>query len=79
MALHVICGVLVLCYMKCMQKYYVIFVFGICCLFIIRLSGELPCLFTSEESVVDYANNGVTFSEKWDNVSESGMFFYFYY
>jgi len=35
------------------------------------LSGELPCLFTSEESVVDYANNGVTFSEKWNNVSES--------
>lgn len=35
------------------------------------LSGEVPCLFTSEESVVDYANNGVTFSDKFNNVSES--------
>lgn len=35
------------------------------------LSGELPCLFESDESVVDYAINGVTFSEKWNNISES--------
>jgi len=36
------------------------------------LSGELPCLFTSEESVVAYANDGVSFSgSKWNYISES--------
>lgn len=36
------------------------------------LSGELPCLFTSDESVVAFANNGVDFSQgnKWNDVSE---------
>lgn len=36
------------------------------------LIGELPCLFTSDESVVAFANDGVNFEgSKWDNVSES--------
>jgi len=36
------------------------------------LSGELPCVFTSDESVVEFAQNGVQFtSKKWANVSES--------
>jgi len=36
------------------------------------LSGELPCLFTSEEGVVAWAKDGVRFSNrKWANVSES--------
>lgn len=36
------------------------------------LSGELPCLFTSEESVVAYANGGVSFvGNQWNNVSDS--------
>lgn len=36
------------------------------------LSGELPCLFTSEESVVDYARDGVSFSSsKWNYLSEA--------
>jgi len=36
------------------------------------LSGELPSLFSSDESVVAYATNGVSFSgSKWNNVSES--------
>jgi len=36
------------------------------------LSGELPCLFTSDESVVAFANNGVTFTgSKWNCVSEA--------
>jgi len=36
------------------------------------LSGELPCVFTSDESVVEFAQNGVQFtSNKWANVSES--------
>jgi len=36
------------------------------------LSGELPCLFTSEESVVAYATDGVSFSgSKWNHVSEA--------
>jgi len=35
------------------------------------LSGELPCVFTSDESVVEFAQNGVQFSsKKWANVSE---------
>jgi len=35
------------------------------------LSGELPCLFTSDESVVAFAKDGVQFSsEKWTNISE---------
>jgi hypothetical protein len=38
-----------------------------------RLCGELPCLFTSDESVVAFANNGVSFiGSKWNNVSEAG-------
>jgi len=36
------------------------------------LSGELPCLFTSDEDVVDFAKNGVKFTgNKWANISES--------
>jgi len=36
------------------------------------LSGELPSLFESDESVVAYANSGVSFSGNiWNNVSES--------
>jgi len=36
------------------------------------LSGELPCLFTSDESVVEYANIGVTFTgSKWNHVSDA--------
>jgi len=36
------------------------------------LSGELPCLFTSDESVVAFANNGVTFTgSKWNGISEA--------
>jgi len=36
------------------------------------LSGELPCLFSSEEGVVAYARNGVQFSgKKWASISES--------
>jgi len=35
------------------------------------LSGELPCVFTSDESVVAFAQDGVQFtSKKWANVSE---------
>jgi len=36
------------------------------------LSGELPCVFDSDESVVEFAQNGVQFtSKKWANISES--------
>jgi len=36
------------------------------------LSGELPCVFTSDESVVDFAKDGVQFSsKKWAHISES--------
>jgi len=35
------------------------------------LCGELPCLFTSDESVVVFAKNGVQFThKKWANISE---------
>jgi len=35
------------------------------------LCGECPCLFTSDESVVTFARNGVHFvGKKWANVSE---------
>jgi serine/threonine protein kinase len=35
------------------------------------LCGELPCLFTSDEAVVDFAKNGVKFTgNKWANISE---------
>lgn len=36
------------------------------------LSGELPCLFSSDEGVVEWAKDGVKFSnKKWANISES--------
>jgi len=36
------------------------------------LCGELPCLFSSDESVVAFAKDGVQFtSKKWANISES--------
>jgi len=35
------------------------------------LCGELPCLFSSDESVVIFAKNGVQFThKKWANISE---------
>jgi len=38
------------------------------------LSGELPCIFDSDESVVTFAQNGVQFTgKKWANVSESAI------